>query len=48
LLDAIRLRDTLEAAVRMREHLTRLEAQLQFNPPSESAPDLNALFGAAA
>lgn len=47
LLDAIRLRDSREAAVRMREHLTRLEAQLQFNVPEEAAPDLNALFGAA-
>ncbi len=45
LLDAIRLRDPREAAVRMRDHLTRLEAQLQFDLPSESAPDLNALFG---
>ena len=48
LLDAIRLRDPHEAAARMREHLTRLEAQLQFNVPEETAPDLNTLFGAAA
>lgn len=48
LLDAIRLRDTKEAARRMREHLTRLEAQLRFTLPAEAAPDLAALFGAAA
>jgi DNA-binding GntR family transcriptional regulator len=48
LLDAIRLRDTKEAARRMREHLTRLEAQLRFTPPAEATPDLAALFGAAA
>ena len=47
LLDAIRLRDPREAAVRMRDHLTRLEAQLQFNVPEDVAPDLNALFGSA-
>lgn len=47
LLDAIRLRDPREAAVRMREHLTRLEAQLQFNVAEDASPDLNALFGAA-
>ncbi|BCO28258.1 hypothetical protein MIZ03_3158 [Rhodoferax lithotrophicus] len=45
LLDAIRLRDPREAAVRMRDHLTRLEAQLQFNVAEDAAPDLNALFG---
>lgn len=45
LLDAIRLRDPREAAVRMRDHLTRLEAQLQFNGPQDATPDLNALFG---
>ncbi len=44
LLDAIRLRDAPEAARRMREHLTRLEAQLQFTPPAEAQPDLAALF----
>lgn len=48
LLDAIRLRDPREAAVRMRAHLTRLEAQLQFNVPENAAPDLHALFGAVA
>jgi DNA-binding GntR family transcriptional regulator len=48
LVDAIRLRDTKEAADRMREHLTRLESQLRFTPPAEGAPDLSALFGAAA
>ena len=46
LLDAIRLRDTAEAARRMREHLARLEAQLQFNTADDTPPDLNALFGA--
>jgi DNA-binding GntR family transcriptional regulator len=46
LLDAIRLRDTKEAARRMREHLTRLEAQLRFTLPAEA--DLAALFGTAA
>jgi DNA-binding GntR family transcriptional regulator len=44
LLDAITLRDTSEAARRMREHLTRLEAQLEFTPTSDAAPDLTALF----
>lgn len=48
LVDAIRLRDTKEAADRMRDHLARLESQLQFVPPAEGAPDLSALFGAAA
>jgi DNA-binding GntR family transcriptional regulator len=45
LLDAITLRDAPEAARRMHEHLTRLESQLQFAPPDNSAPDLAALFG---
>lgn len=45
LLDAIRLRDPYEAAVRMREHLTRLEAQLQFKVSEDAAPDLHTLFG---
>jgi len=45
LLDAIRLRDADEAGKRMREHLSRLESQLQFAPPAEAAPDLGALFG---
>lgn len=48
LLDAIRLRDSREAGVRMRDHLSRLEAQLQFDVPPEAAPDLSALFGGAA
>ena len=48
LLDAIRLRDAAEAGKRMREHLTRLESQLQFASSAEAAPDLTALFGAAA
>jgi len=46
LLDAIRLRDAKEAAKRMREHLARLQSQLQFNTADEAVPDLNALFGA--
>ena len=45
LLDAIRLRDASEAARRMREHLSRLESQLQFSAVAESAPDLAVLFG---
>ncbi|MBA4329607.1 MAG: GntR family transcriptional regulator [Polaromonas sp.] len=45
LLDAITLRDAPEAARRMHDHLTRLESQLQFAPPDNSAPDLAALFG---
>jgi len=44
LLDAIRLGDAAEAGRRMRDHLTRLEAELQFSRP-ESAPDLGTLFG---
>jgi DNA-binding GntR family transcriptional regulator len=44
LLDAIRLRDPREAARHMREHLTRLESQLQFTPPAGDAPDLSTLF----
>jgi DNA-binding GntR family transcriptional regulator len=48
LLDAIRLRDAKEAALRMRDHLSRLEAQLRFTPPAEAPPDLAALFGVAA
>lgn len=44
LLDAIRLRDVQEAARHMREHLTRLESQLQFTPPADDAPDLSTLF----
>ncbi len=45
LLDAITLRDAPEAARRMHEHLSRLESQLQFAPPTDAAPDLAALFG---
>ncbi len=48
LLDAIRLRDPREAAQLMRDHLSRLESQLQFNLSEEVAPDLNELFGAVA
>lgn len=48
LLDAIRLRDAPEAGRRMREHLTRLESQLQFTPPGDAAPDLSTLFAVAA
>jgi DNA-binding GntR family transcriptional regulator len=48
LLDAIRLRDVREAGVRMRDHLTRLESQLEFNGPVDTTPDLNALFGSVA
>jgi DNA-binding GntR family transcriptional regulator len=44
LLDAITLRDAPEAARRMHDHLTRLESQLQFAPPTDAAPDLAALF----
>ncbi len=44
LLDAIRLKDTREAPRLMREHLDRLEAQLQFRPATEEALDLAALF----
>lgn len=45
LLDAIRLRDAKEAARRMRDHLSRLESELRFEPPADDAPDLGALFG---
>ncbi len=48
LLDAIRLRDAAEAARRMREHLARLESQLQFSTAEDAAPDLNELFGTPA
>jgi DNA-binding GntR family transcriptional regulator len=47
LLDAIRLRDAREAARLMRQHLTQLESQLQFETPSEDMPDLVSLFGLA-
>lgn len=45
LIDAIRLRDAPEAARRMLDHLARIEAQLEFTPPSEAAPDLVELLG---
>jgi DNA-binding GntR family transcriptional regulator len=48
LLDAIRLRDAPEAGRRMREHLIRLESQLQFTPPADAMPDLATLFTVAA
>ena len=48
LLDAIRLRDTKEAGRRMREHLTRLEAQLRFPIAADPVPDLSCLFGPVA
>ncbi|MBW0170595.1 MAG: GntR family transcriptional regulator [Hydrogenophaga sp.] len=44
LLAAIRLRDAREATRLMREHLDRLEAQLDFSPPTGQAPDLERLF----
>jgi DNA-binding GntR family transcriptional regulator len=44
LLDAIRLRDANEASRLMHEHLTQLEAQLQFNGHVNDTPDLLALF----
>ncbi len=44
LLAAIKLRDAREASRLMREHLDRLEAQLDFSPPEESTPDLEQLF----
>jgi DNA-binding GntR family transcriptional regulator len=45
LLDAIRLRDTKEAARRMRQHLSRIESELRFDPLSDDVPDLAALVG---
>ncbi|MEZ5645839.1 MAG: GntR family transcriptional regulator [Burkholderiaceae bacterium] len=44
LLAAIRLSDPVEAARLMHEHLCRLEAQLVFDRPGRSAPDLHQLF----
>jgi DNA-binding GntR family transcriptional regulator len=44
LLAAIRLRDATEAARLMREHLDRLEAQLDFTPSNDQTPDLESLF----
>jgi len=48
LLDAIGLRDAAEAGRRMRQHLSRLEAQLQFTAPADEAPDLSALLATPA
>ncbi|MEP6791640.1 MAG: GntR family transcriptional regulator, partial [Ramlibacter sp.] len=48
LLDAIKLRDAVEAGRRMREHLARLESQLQFVPAADAVPDLADLFGPVA
>ena len=45
LLDAIRLRDTVEATRLMHEHLSQLESQLQFPQTEAVAPDLVELFG---
>ncbi|WP_394788138.1 GntR family transcriptional regulator [Rhodoferax sp.] len=47
-LDAIRLRDVAMATQLMREHLSHLEAQLQFEPAPITSPDLIELFGHAA
>jgi len=44
LLAAIRLRDATEAARLMREHLDRLETQLDFTPSNDQTPDLESLF----
>jgi DNA-binding GntR family transcriptional regulator len=44
LLDAIRLKDPVEAARLMREHLDQLESQLQFTQPSTQTPDLASIF----
>jgi DNA-binding GntR family transcriptional regulator len=47
LLDAIRLRDANAAQQLMRQHLTQLESQLHFTPPTDDSPDLGVLFGSA-
>ena len=47
-LDAIRLRDGDAASRLMREHLSHLEAQLQFEPAAATNPDLVELFGQVA
>jgi DNA-binding GntR family transcriptional regulator len=47
-LDAIRLRDVAAATRLMHEHLTHLEAQVQFGSPSAAAPDLIELFAPTA
>jgi DNA-binding GntR family transcriptional regulator len=44
LLDAIRLKDPVEAARLMREHLDQLESQLQFSTGNAQAPDLTTIF----
>jgi DNA-binding GntR family transcriptional regulator len=44
LLDAMRLRDSHEAARLMREHLVQLESQLDFGSAASTAPDLINLF----
>ncbi|OSZ73176.1 GntR family transcriptional regulator [Hydrogenophaga sp. IBVHS1] len=44
LLAAIRLRDAREAARLMRDHLDRLESQLDFSPSGGKVPDLESLF----
>lgn len=44
LLDAIRLKDPVEAARLMREHLDQLESQLHFSTGNAQAPDLTTIF----
>lgn len=44
LLDAIRLKDSIEAARLMREHLDQLESQLQFSIGNVQMPDLTTIF----
>jgi DNA-binding GntR family transcriptional regulator len=44
LLDAIRLKDPVEAARLMREHLDQLESQLRFSTDNAQAPDLTTIF----
>ena len=46
LLDAIRLPDPVEAPRLMRQHLERLESQLQFTQPAEEVLDLAQVFAA--
>jgi DNA-binding GntR family transcriptional regulator len=47
LLDAIRLRDPVETTRLMQEHLSRIEAELEFNPRADPT-DLTHVFGQAA
>lgn len=47
LIDAIRLRDAVEAERRMVAHLERIESQLEFTPPRSEAPDFAQLLGGA-